>query len=80
MTSDDLMDMLPQAVYLRDGTLVISTHHERIMKAAGIDVKLLLVCIEDNTYDDDDLGYEEIDYSDAVDDYFREKPSKGDGQ
>ena len=67
MTRDDLLDMLPRAVYLRDGTLVICTYHERLLKAGGIDIDLLWTCVEDNATDD------EIYYHEAVNDYCREK-------
>jgi len=71
MTRDDLMDMLPKTFYMSGGTLMFCTYHERLMKKMGIDVDLLLSCIEDCIYD------EEIDYSAAVDEYFEEKETTG---
>jgi len=70
MTHDDLLDMLPNAVYMSSGTLMISSYHERLLKAGGIDMYLLLSCVEDNTTDD------EIYYHEAVNDYCREKENQ----
>jgi len=68
MTRDDLLEMLPNAVYMHDGTLVISAYHERLLKAGGIDIDLLWACVEDNSDDED-----KIDYDNVVDEYFEEK-------
>ena len=69
MTPGDLLDTVFKTYYVRAGTLVVSSYHERTLKAAGIDTDLLAACIEDNIAEDDD-GVEDIRYADAVDDYF----------
>ena len=68
MTPDDLLDILPDAIYMHNGQLTVCTTRERYLKAHGVDVPLLLSCIADNIEDGDEG--EDIRYADAVDDYF----------
>jgi len=70
MTHDDLLDMLPDAVYIHNGVLTLCTTRERYLRAIGIDMGRLLACIEDNATDDD------IRYTDAVEDYFKAKDTR----
>jgi len=65
MTPGDLLDILPAAIYMHNGTLTICTTRERYLKAHGIDMVRLLACIEDNIDGDDTIRYRE-----AVDEYF----------